>query len=303
MTNEQAAVAGGKPSTVDSRPRKTHVRQRSGKEEIVRVIPNCPFIPSVKLQSNKRQKRPSAYSSARGNINFDDASSNPSSSGEVIQTAAEKAREKRLRDDPLAEVLGPLFVCCKRCGSRIKLSPKSTYDPFHWLKHRERCLKKPANVVKQKKREAEGLVYTLPTKGTSDPSGKAGISSITPPLTTDDDDEVGGHDRVKEESPSPRLDETKSPPTIVSAVRQPDLVFEDYLFRSRRKMTRDLSPLSHENWTAWNWSQLRAPVWVVASYPDGADDDDEPVMDDMEPINQSRDPVITAPHQRDNISS
>jgi hypothetical protein len=80
------------------------------------------------------------------------------SSGEVIQTAAEKAREKRLRDDPMAQVLGPLFVCCKRCGSRIKLSPKSTYDPFHWQKHRERCLKKPASVVKQKKRDAEELV-------------------------------------------------------------------------------------------------------------------------------------------------
>jgi len=279
MTNAQGAVSGGKASAIDSRPRKIHVR--SSKEEI---------------------KRPSTYamtSSAKGNINYDDASSNLSSSGEVVQTAAEKAREKRLRDDPMAEVLGPLFVSCKRCGGRIKLSPKSTYDPFHWQKHRERCLKKPASVVTQKKREAEGL-YT--TTRTSDPSGKAG-GSATPPLTTDDDEEAGGHDRVKEESPSPGLEETTSPPNIVSTTRQPDLAFEDYLFRSRRKMTRDLSPLGHENWTAWNWSQLRAPVWVVASYPDGADDEDEPVMDAMEPITQSRDPATTVSRYHNNLSS
>lgn len=66
------------------------------------------------------------------------------SSGDTPRrTVGEIAREKRLRDDPMAEVLGPLFVTCKRCGNRIKLSPKSLYDPFHWLKHRERCLKKP----------------------------------------------------------------------------------------------------------------------------------------------------------------
>jgi len=254
---------------MDSRPRKTpHVRPRSAREEI---------------------KRPSAHamtSGARG-MTFDDACSNPSSSGEVIQTPAEKAREKKLRDDPMADVLGPLFVCCRRCGGRIKLSPKSTYDPFHWQKHRERCLKKPAHVVKQKKREAERL-YTAPPKRTSDPSNKAGLGSLTPPLTTDDDDEMGGDDRVKEECPSPVLEETTSPPNVAGAIRQPDLAFEDYLIRSRRKMTRDLSPLGHENWKAWNWSQLRAPIWVVASCPNGADDDDEPV-NDLDSTNQSRD--------------
>src|SRR5580658_6395637 len=74
----------------------------------------------------------------------------PSSPAEIVQTPAEKAREKRLRDDPMADVLGPLFVLCKRCGNRIKLSPKSTYDPFHWQKHRERCLKKPVGATKKR---------------------------------------------------------------------------------------------------------------------------------------------------------
>lgn len=69
------------------------------------------------------------------------------------KTAAEKQREKRLRDDPLADLLGPLFVGCKRCGTRIKLSPKSSYDPFHWVKHRERCLRRSIEAIKEILRE------------------------------------------------------------------------------------------------------------------------------------------------------
>lgn len=80
-----------------------------------------------------------------------------------------------------------------------------------------------------------------------------------------------GINRVKEESPSPDLDETASPPKPVITNRQPDLVFEDYLFRSRRKNTRDPSPLCHDTWQDWSWSQLKAPVWVVASYPEEDD--------------------------------
>jgi len=274
MNDWQGADPGGMTSVIDTRPKKAHGR----KEEI---------------------KRPSTLtmtSSAGGNTNFDDRSSNPSSSGEVVQTAAEKAREKKLRDDPMAEVLGPLFVSCKRCGGRIKLSPKSTYDPFHWQKHRERCLRKPANVVRLKKLQAEGL-YTPPAKKAPKPPGRAGPGSATPPLTTDDDDEVGGPDHVKKESPSPGLGETTSPPNMPSAIGQPNVAFEDYLIRSRRKMTRDSAPLTRDNWTAWNWSQLRAPVWVVASYPDGADDDDDPMMDDVVPTTQSRDSVATVPRR------
>ncbi|KAI9454437.1 hypothetical protein F5148DRAFT_427132 [Russula earlei] len=71
------------------------------------------------------------------------------------KTAAEMQREKRLRDDPLADLLGPLFVSCRRCGTRIKLSPKSSYDPFHWVKHRERCLRRSIEAVKEILREKE----------------------------------------------------------------------------------------------------------------------------------------------------
>jgi hypothetical protein len=74
------------------------------------------------------------------------------------RTIGEIAREKRLRDDPMADVIGPLFVTCKRCGNRIKLSPKSLYDPFHWLKHRERCLRKPVGGIRATKRLSREIV-------------------------------------------------------------------------------------------------------------------------------------------------
>jgi len=86
-------------------------------------------------------------------------------------------------------------------------------------------------------------------------------------LTTDDDDEVGRHDQVKGECPSPGPGESVSPPhNAVGALQKPDLAFEDYL-------SQDPSPLNYGNWTAWNWSHLKAQVWVVTSCPDGADDD------------------------------
>ena len=134
------------------------------------------------------------------------------------KTAAEKQREKRLLDDPLAELHGPLFVNCKRCGTRIKLSPKSCYDPFHWVKHRERCLRRSVQAVQEivRVREEGGLSAKYPqqdavavTVGTqlagssralppspllsSSPSSPSlrrpsDTDSITPSLTADEDE-------------------------------------------------------------------------------------------------------------------
>ncbi|VDC03453.1 unnamed protein product [Peniophora sp. CBMAI 1063] len=59
------------------------------------------------------------------------------------RTDAELAREATVRADPLADVQSPLWVRCRRCSQRIKLSPKSYFDLFHWQKHRERCLRRP----------------------------------------------------------------------------------------------------------------------------------------------------------------
>lgn len=58
-------------------------------------------------------------------------------------------REQKLRADPNVDVLGPIDVRCKRCGTHIKLSMKSTYDPFHWQRHIERCTKRPMSAIKQ----------------------------------------------------------------------------------------------------------------------------------------------------------
>ena len=65
------------------------------------------------------------------------------------------------RDDPLANVQSPQLVVCNRCGASIKLSLKSAYDPFHWSRHRERCLKRPDAVV-QSMRDASDKVLSGP---------------------------------------------------------------------------------------------------------------------------------------------
>src|SRR5882762_8201745 len=54
--------------------------------------------------------------------------------------AAQLSHKQKLRTDPLADVLGPLFVDCHLCSSCVELSP-STYDPFHQQKHRQCCVK------------------------------------------------------------------------------------------------------------------------------------------------------------------
>ncbi|KIL69300.1 hypothetical protein M378DRAFT_157549 [Amanita muscaria Koide BX008] len=87
-------------------------------------------------------------------------SSSPSPCPFSAHTAAERAREKKLRDDPMAIVIDPLYVDCRRCGTRIKLSSKSLYDNFHWRTHRARCLKKPAGTHKPLR--AKTKVCSLP---------------------------------------------------------------------------------------------------------------------------------------------
>ena len=56
-----------------------------------------------------------------------------------------KSRERKLRRDAMCIVLSPQRVRCRRCSTEISLSKKSDYDPCHWNKHRERCLKRKSN--------------------------------------------------------------------------------------------------------------------------------------------------------------
>jgi hypothetical protein len=91
-----------------------------------------------------------------------------SSSLGALSTAA-KAREKQLRDDPMAIVLSPLYVDCKGCGKRIKLSTKSLYDLSHWRTHRARCLKRQPSLLKKPSsnpdvRKRCAVIYSIYTR-------------------------------------------------------------------------------------------------------------------------------------------
>lgn len=208
-------------------------------------------------------------------------SSPSANSSFVSRTPAQKKRERKLRDDPMAEVLGPTAVVCKRCWSTIKLSPKSTYDPFHWNKHKERCLKRPEALVEQKKQEAKekSRFPKLQTSSRSVSVSKASSPKecTPPPLTPDSDEDRSSFDHLKEESPAPDLS-----PSL--HIREPDPEVEDYLSRSHRKIIRELPPLSPEDWKNWSWSHLKRPVWDQStmfhlSTNDG--DEDDLLMRDM----------------------
>ena len=58
------------------------------------------------------------------------------------RTDAELTREATIRADPLADIISPLYVRCRRCTQRIKLSPKSYFDLCHWTRHRQRCMRR-----------------------------------------------------------------------------------------------------------------------------------------------------------------
>lgn len=189
------------------------------------------------------------------------------------RTVGEIAREKRLRDDPMAEVLGPLFVTCKRCGNRIKLSPKSLYDPFHWLKHRERCLKKPvggARATSHPSRETIKIEKISP-----DSSSNTDADNLTPPPPlTPNDDRRGIPAVFKESSSSP----------------DPEEVVVD------TSMKVDLPLVDHGPWQSWSWSDLRPPAWLVDTnlkHEDDGDDDDEPPRVTM--IERSSTPALSPP--------
>ncbi|KIK98232.1 hypothetical protein PAXRUDRAFT_824082 [Paxillus rubicundulus Ve08.2h10] len=171
------------------------------------------------------------------------------------RTVAEMAREKKLRDDPMAEVHGPLFVTCKRCGSRIKLSPKSSYDPFHWMKHRERCLRKPVGVARAARRTPKEI-YTSPVKKSPASSSNTDGDNATPPPLTPDDDRMGTSDTFREKSPSPKIDDLDLSKTATFPVV--------------------------ERWQTWNWSELRPPTWTTDTNCTLAPEDQEDFDEDCD---------------------
>lgn len=137
----------------------------------------------------------------------------------------------------MAEVLGPLFVTCKRCGNRIKLSPKSLYDPFHWLKHRERCLKKPVGGARATSRPLRETVSRFDSpvlfvgihvtrqimvdKASPASSSNTDTDNLTPPPPlTPNDDQRGTPAVFKESSSSPDPEEVVVDTSTKVVVRQ-----------------------------------------------------------------------------------
>ncbi|KZV65184.1 hypothetical protein PENSPDRAFT_655994 [Peniophora sp. CONT] len=106
-------------------------------------------IPLQSSRSGSRARRPSAAAATKGDSvsRLTPRALRPATEDRP-RTDAELAREASVRADPLAEVLSPLWVRCRRCSQRIKLSPKSYFDLFHWQKHRERCLRRPAEELR-----------------------------------------------------------------------------------------------------------------------------------------------------------
>ncbi|PSR74328.1 hypothetical protein PHLCEN_2v9945 [Hermanssonia centrifuga] len=156
--------------------------------------------------------------------------SNPrrSVSGGRPSTTAERLRERKLRDDPMAIVHNPQQVQCKRCGGKIKLSAKSAYDPFHWQKHRERCLKRTENLV-QALKAATNKVDTITTN-------LPGPRATTPSLVSDNDDEVS-NGTAQDDSPAP------SSPAVPLSFPAPSVGLEEYSYRRQSLYPYDRLPL------------------------------------------------------------
>ncbi len=112
----------------------------------------------------------------------------------------------------MAIVHSPQQVQCNRCGGKIKLSAKSAYDPFHWQKHRERCLKRTENLVLALKQRT------------------------TPSLVSDNDDEVS-NGTAQDDSPAP------SSPAVPLSFPAPSVGLEEYSYRRQSLYPYDRLPL------------------------------------------------------------
>ncbi|TFY64936.1 hypothetical protein EVJ58_g2296 [Rhodofomes roseus] len=197
----------------------------------------------------------------------------------------EGAREQDARD-ALCEISSPQLVRCLRCHSWIKLSAKSAFDPAHWNKHRERCIRRPESVVEEL-RETNDQQAPFPSDVKPPKMVKRKVlptPSPTPERDADETSSAGVADApFKEDSPltqfsdstqaSPPPSPTPAPTSPPLTIPDPGPVFEEYLARSQRRPTRDLASPLRRNWQEWSWSQLKKPVW----YPeyDDSDDDEE----------------------------
>jgi hypothetical protein len=69
--------------------------------------------------------------------------------------AAADAREAQLAVDPTCEVKSEKYVRFRRCRAPLKLSCRSLFQPFRWLKHKKRCKVRDAAVHEAHRRKAQ----------------------------------------------------------------------------------------------------------------------------------------------------
>ncbi|KAF8637610.1 hypothetical protein AX17_002679 [Amanita inopinata Kibby_2008] len=193
----------------------------------------------------------------------------------TVQSAAEKAREKKLRDDPMAIVVGPLYVDCKRCGNRIKLSSKSSYDTFHWRTHRARCLKKPIGA--QKTRRAKAPSSSPSPADSGGPPSPLRISSNRGILEPSKKAVSGSRLSGGQRSRPTNLDLLTSVASK-AALRQPDVVLD-----ALPEFSKSSSPAQ---WHDWRWSQLVAPEFSPKCH-----NSDNIRHDDMDEIQLRKDAI------------
>lgn len=143
---------------------------------------------------------------------------------------------------------------------------------------------------------SESLRSSRPSRG----KGKGRSALDTPQLTPDNTDEmIVVKEEAEEESwrgrsrstSSSRLDDVassssppppKTPPQTRRKLDSPeDVMFEEYLHRSQRRLTREFSPQAADSWRDWKWSQLKEPVWVAESHVDYQSEDRRTTRPDL----------------------
>ncbi|KAJ4475042.1 hypothetical protein J3R30DRAFT_3506228 [Lentinula aciculospora] len=202
-------------------------------------------------------------------------SNNASAPVEILKRPA-AARKKKLEDDPWTADVSTVSVTCLGCRHLVRLSTKSLYDNHHWLMHKQRC-KRAGNMkdnldIGQPSLHPPDLVQTnskvksrLNRKAKRAPSTSSSVSSLTPistpPLTSDEEDEVDGSSVEELELP-PR-------PIPVRTSGKRDVLTEQYFARAHGIRIR-LPPVfsdTQNDWRDWKWSELRMPEFSTDATP------------------------------------
>ncbi|KAJ3933141.1 MAG: hypothetical protein NXY57DRAFT_49339 [Lentinula lateritia] len=191
---------------------------------------------------------------------------NPSIPVEILKRPA-AARKKKLEDDPWTADVSTVSVTCLGCGHLVRLSTKSLYDNHHWLMHKQRCkragnMKGSSDIGASPQPSVPAQAKYKPNtksnrKTKRAPSASSSVSSLTPistpPLTSDEEDDVDVSS-AEESEPPPR-------PIPIRAPGKRDLLTEQYFARAHGIRIR-LPPIppdtpdTQNDWRNWKWSEL-----------------------------------------------